>query len=335
MNFISEGFRNMDLLEWFESLNKRKIEAFVADKREEDLQLEFKTVSSSGMENRDDRKNFAKALSGFANSSGGLMVWGINARKNERKVDCAVEVKPIEDISLFYAKLNEFTGQFVLPIVDGVRHRKIKAAGTGGYAVTLIPESYASPHMAKGGEDRYYKRSGDSFYRMEHYDIEDMFGRRKKPKLILQAWCKRTSPLGVNVILGLKNLGRGTAKYPYVTIDVKRPYSISQEEFKYDVRPTLRRLAFGQESGQEFDSGKYGANADIVIHPDSVCDFAKIGVNDGSKGKGWEKLVIHYEASAEDVRNEKGELVLNYTDIIQPKKIGEKTQVFFGSSESR
>ncbi len=324
----------MDLLEWFEALNKRKIEAFVADKREEDLQLEFKTVSSSGMGNRDDRKNFAKALSGFSNSSGGLIVWGINACKNERKVDCACEVKPIEDISLLYAKLNEFTGQFVSPIVDGVRHKKIKAAGTGGYAVTLIPESYASPHMAKGGEDRYYKRSGDSFYRMEHFDIEDMFGRRKKPELILQAWCERRGGQ-VNVVLGLKNLGRGTAKYPYVTIDVKKPYSISPQEFNHDVRPTLRRLPFGQEYGREFESHKYGANADIVIHPDSVCDFAEIEVNDRSTGKGLEKLVIHYEASAEDVRNEKGELVLNYTDIIQPKNIGEKTRVFFGSSESR
>jgi hypothetical protein len=33
------------------------------------------------------------------------------------------------------------------------------------------------------GEDRYYKRSGDSFYKMEHFDIEDMLGRRQKPKL--------------------------------------------------------------------------------------------------------------------------------------------------------
>ena len=37
--------------------------------------------------------------------------------------------------------------------------------------------------MAKAGEDRYYKRSGASFYRMEHFDLEDMFGRRLKPKL--------------------------------------------------------------------------------------------------------------------------------------------------------
>ena len=37
--------------------------------------------------------------------------------------------------------------------------------------------------MAKLGENRYYKRSGDSFYQMEHFDLEDMFGRRRKPKL--------------------------------------------------------------------------------------------------------------------------------------------------------
>jgi hypothetical protein len=37
--------------------------------------------------------------------------------------------------------------------------------------------------MAKLGEQRYFKRSGDSFYRMEHFDLEDMFGRRQKPSL--------------------------------------------------------------------------------------------------------------------------------------------------------
>jgi hypothetical protein len=40
--------------------------------------------------------------------------------------------------------------------------------------------------MAKFGQDRYYKRSGDTFRRMEHFDLEDMFGRRPRPKLELQ-----------------------------------------------------------------------------------------------------------------------------------------------------
>jgi hypothetical protein len=315
------------------SLTKSKIEAFVDDEQEEDVLLEFKTVSSSDMKNKDDKKSFAKALSGFANSSGGLIVWGIDARKNVRGIDSASALKPVDDVSLFLTKLNEFEGQFVSPVVDGVRHKKIETTGTKGYAVTLVPESYGTPHMAKGGEDRYYKRSGDSFYRMEHFDLEDMFGRRKKPKLILQARCKRRTSATVDVILGLKNVGRGAAKYPYVTIGVKRPYSISREEFNYDVRPTLRPLAFGQEYGKEFVSGKFGANADIVIHSDSVCDFARIDITHAGPRAG-ENLVIHYEATAEDVRSETGKLVVDCVEMIQ-LKLGEQARVVFGSSGDR
>ena len=47
------------------------IEAFVDNQKEEDVQLELKTVSSSDMD-RDDRRNFAKALSRFVDSSGGF-----------------------------------------------------------------------------------------------------------------------------------------------------------------------------------------------------------------------------------------------------------------------
>jgi hypothetical protein len=48
---------------------------------------------------------------------------------------------------------------------------------------TFVPETDGGPFMALFGEQRYYKRSGDSFYQMEHFDLEDMFGRRQKPNL--------------------------------------------------------------------------------------------------------------------------------------------------------
>jgi hypothetical protein len=37
--------------------------------------------------------------------------------------------------------------------------------------------------MAKLGEDRYYKRSGDRFYKIEHFDVADMFDRHRAPVL--------------------------------------------------------------------------------------------------------------------------------------------------------
>src|SRR5262249_33289270 len=132
---------------------------------------------------REDRKIFAQCISGFANSSGGIIVWGVDARQQDG-VDYARERKEIEQLERFVSKLNEFTGQAVSPVADGIRHKAIETEGGRGFAATIVPESDSGPHMAKLGEDRYYKRSGTSFLRMEHFDLEDMFGRRPRPKLL-------------------------------------------------------------------------------------------------------------------------------------------------------
>jgi hypothetical protein len=67
--------------------------------------------------------------------------------------------------------------------------------------------------MAKLGEDRYYKRSGDSFYVMEHFDLEDMFGRRQKPKLQFDAVPITEDGADEGLEFRIQNVGRGIAKY--------------------------------------------------------------------------------------------------------------------------
>ena len=96
-------------------------------------------------------------LSAFANSSGGLIVWGVDARPNDDGVDCAVALREIPRVALLLTRLNELDGLAVNPIVGGVRHRIIPSApgSENGYAATLVPESDAGPHMAKMGDDRY------------------------------------------------------------------------------------------------------------------------------------------------------------------------------------
>ena len=73
----------MNLLEKFERMDKTSIANLIAEKRDEDLHVEFKTVNSSDLTHPDDRKNLAKALSGFANAAGGLIIWGV-ATERER-----------------------------------------------------------------------------------------------------------------------------------------------------------------------------------------------------------------------------------------------------------
>jgi predicted HTH transcriptional regulator len=79
----------MSLWDWYNSIELSDVYQFISNQQEENIFLEFKTVSSENLSDRGDRKNLAKALSGFANSSRGLIVWGVDARKNLSDIDCA------------------------------------------------------------------------------------------------------------------------------------------------------------------------------------------------------------------------------------------------------
>lgn len=226
----------MTLVEQFEVLDADGIRRFVETKQEENLQLEFKTISDADFKQRDDRKNLAKSIAGFANSSGGTIIWGVKARKIDG-IDAAHAINPIEPVQQLVARLNELTGQATSPIVDGIRHKAIPLEGTSGCAATLVPESLAPPHMAKLGEDRYYKRSGSSFYVMEHFDVQDMFGRRSKPDLELSMYYDLPSNgmEGYEVKFTVINKGRSSAFHFAYLAEFQPTVRITHIGSMYDV----------------------------------------------------------------------------------------------------
>jgi len=205
----------MALLDVFNSISLEAIQEFVATGREEDLHLDFKVVGDPQL-TRQDRRSLATALSGFANSDGGIVVWGVEARPNGDGVDCAVALCEVANASLCLTSLNTLTGQCVSPLIDGVQHRVVLRNGSAGFCVSLVPPSDSGPHMAKGGEDRYFKRSGSGFYRMEHFDLEDMFGRRQRPALFLKLTLvprPATDDPHEELHFSILNTGRGIAKH--------------------------------------------------------------------------------------------------------------------------
>jgi hypothetical protein len=125
--------------------------------------------------------------------------------------------------------------------------------------------------MAKGGVDRYFKRSGAGFYRMEHFDIEDMFGRRKKAKLVLKPVIVRGGgsdgpqgrTLDLQVVLGIENTGRGSAKSPFLEISIRPPYKFSTGILGNTRIFDLKELI---SAGGPYQR-RLGASSDAVIHP--------------------------------------------------------------------
>lgn len=270
----------MSLEDQFNQLSLQALDDFITNDQEEHLQLDFKTISRANLSSRDDRKNLAVAISGFANSEGGLIIWGINARKNASGVDCASGKQEIDSLTQFITRLNQFTGQAVSPLVDGIQHREIPASNDKGFAVTIVPESDSGPHMAKLGEDRYYKRSGDSFYRMEHFDIEDMFGRRRRPRLSLTTEVTEIRRHGkpdaeLLILMSIENRGRGTAKAPFLSVEL--PEGCKLYEYGVDgnrnvgLPPIKRHIGSSRER-------HFGANSEIVIHPGTIRDVTKLSI---------------------------------------------------------
>src|ERR1700694_3939730 len=141
----------MTLAEIFEHMGWDTIQSYVELRQEENLHLEFKTMKNSELTAKDDKRNFARGVSGFANSSGGIIVWGIDARANADGIDCATEIIELKKPELVVSRLNTITGDASSPIVDGVRHKAIinpnSESGTGVVA-TFVPETDSGPYMA-------------------------------------------------------------------------------------------------------------------------------------------------------------------------------------------
>lgn len=174
------------------------IEGFVKESRAEDLYLDFKEKEdrTKAALSINDERNLNKALSGFANSDGGVIVWGIEARRkgnDSESPDVARARKTIKNLDAFHANLNDKIRLATTPPVPGVINIKIprKTNSKEGYVVTYVPVGPVPPYRAEKCNNHFYKRSGSNFYHMEPFDIRDIILRDNYPKIKLEfGWVK-------------------------------------------------------------------------------------------------------------------------------------------------
>jgi hypothetical protein len=177
---------NTQLESFFDGLkSEADLQRLVQEKREEDLYLEFKEKAdpSHADLDRDDQRGFSKTLAGFANADGGALVFGIATTKSPDNPDRASALKAITNPDRFRAKLLDSILNATQPPVDGVRIEVVPGAPGAGYVKCLVPASDRPPHRAMHAEREYWRRVTNGHRRMEHYELEDVFGRRLRPVL--------------------------------------------------------------------------------------------------------------------------------------------------------
>lgn len=274
--------------------------------KQEDVFLDFKeSRSSSGALLDDDKAHFSKAASGFAHQEGGVLVWGIEARKGRNEIDEATTLKPIPNIKRFLNGLDDYVKYSTEPVVDGIQNRVIyendDESSDKGYGVTLFPKS-STEHRALGNNrSDFYKRHGDSFSPLSTADVRALFFRSLSPDLELRVAAEGSHALRFS----LRNKGRGIAKFASADIGWAPNTGgmwydgEGNDAFKVGAYVNIR---------QERYSINFIANANVVVHPNQ-----EIGILTGPTSLGAQQpkvLKVFYRIYAEDMVPKEGTLEL-------------------------
>lgn len=152
-----------------------RIKELVSSKVEENLHLDYKRLQSLT-----DTKEISKDISAFANSDGGVVIYGVIEKNNTpEQIDDS-----LEQFNKSKEWLENVVTSNINPIIDGVIITPINNPDSGNQLFVIeVPMSARAPHMAN--DRRYYKRFNFKSQPMEHYEIEDIRNRATTPDLDL------------------------------------------------------------------------------------------------------------------------------------------------------
>ena len=184
--------RSEELYARIKEQGEAAITQMIVERESESLFLDFKRSSNNGNSNKlsqVDRINLAKAISGFGNSEGGIIIWGVDCsqcRREEDFSDIARVKVPIVEPGRFKSWLEGAVSGCTTPPHTTVEHLAMDGEGGSGLVITYIPKSSSAPHqvITNGkGQYSYYIRAGSDFVPTPHAVLAGMFGRRPQPKI--------------------------------------------------------------------------------------------------------------------------------------------------------
>ena len=159
-------------------------ETLVSTKATETVELDFKSgrTFKDSLLDQDGRRNLGKELSALSNSAGGLVVFGVECKKDADGVDCAQGLSLIPNVALAETSVQTSLANLIYPHNDGIRVHVVPHENGSGFVIVEVPKSARRPHMAQI-EKSYFRRVGTSSVPVDHYDVEDAFRWHTAPEL--------------------------------------------------------------------------------------------------------------------------------------------------------
>ena len=181
--------RAEDIFQKLIYFGEEAIDEFIMNMQTEELFLDFKRADSLGKNgsslHKDDRRNLAKCISGFGNSEGGVVVWGVECSRNIEIGDVAKAKVKVQNVHRFLSWLENAISGCTIPSHNRVRNHIVSVDENGdGFVATYIPKSELAPLMTTIG-NTFYIRSGSNNVPAPYSVLAGMFGRRPQAEIDL------------------------------------------------------------------------------------------------------------------------------------------------------
>lgn len=219
--------RAEDIFQKLIYFGEEAIDEYIVNQQTEELFMDFKRADASGKNtsslHKDDRRNLAKCISGFGNSEGGVIVWGVECSRNVEIGDVAQAKIKVPNVHRFLSWLEGAISGCTIPSHSKVRSHIISSDANGdGFVVTYIPKSEVAPLMTVTGST-FYIRSGSNNVPAPYSVLGGMFGKRPQAEVELMITDKNLSILdnADNDILYLKSVDTSPEKYIKINFSIR------------------------------------------------------------------------------------------------------------------
>jgi hypothetical protein len=166
-----------DIPRLFDSLSTlQAVEALVAQGVRESAVVEYKAATTKF---RNAEHDIAKDVSAMANSSGGVILYGVTTDPEDKTLPVAIDGVHPANIETF----DRIVNARIRPEIPGLEKRVLTGAKT--VMVVHVPQSDHAPHQSLQ-DFCYYRRAGTEALPMEHDLVALYFGRRQSPSLAME-----------------------------------------------------------------------------------------------------------------------------------------------------
>lgn len=222
------------------SWTEEDVQNLIDNQVKENINLDYKASDSLAKMNDNCKKELSKDVSAFANSDGGILVYGVVEEGNiPVKID-----NGCDPIKVTREWIEQVIDSRIQRKISGIRIHQIALSGENAGRVVYvisIPQSVDAPHMAD--DNRYYKRYNFKSAPMEDYEVRDVRRRNDSPNLKIEYVLKENKDSNKvrEVAVHIYNTSPVIAEHYLVRLYIDdNLYMIS--EGKFDLKDSLNKI---------------------------------------------------------------------------------------------